>query len=925
MAGINIPVTFTGDPASLVSGLTSAINGSAAKAADGLDKAFGRAAPGLTGALGKLRGSFAAQGRQLGTAVAAGVKTTLTVGAAATGAAVAGILGTAVTKGLSRLNAIDQASAKLRGLGQDAKGVTSIMNDATIAVTGTAFGLGDAATVAAGAIAAGVQSGTELQGVLKTVANVAAGTGTSLQEMGAIFNRVAANGKASNMELQQIQDRGLPIYQRLAEQLNVSTDAVAKLAADGKISFEQFQAAAAAAAGTVADEMGNTVAGSLDNLNAALGRIGANTLGGVFGDMAPVIQTVTAALTPLEEVTKSLGTSIGSVLGPALQSGAAALLGFMSVFSNDPSDTIDKLPKSLEGLGSVVEKAQGWGEKVKGFWDSLTGGQQAAIGIGAAVGAVAGFGSALGPLLGMLGPFGGAIGKLLPSLGSLGGLLRFAMGPLGILITLFAGAFATSEEFRGAVFGLLEALLPLGQTLISALAPILGMLPSLFGMIVTAVTPLLTVVVELAGRLLEALVPVIQSLITSLLPPLMKVFMALLPVVLSLVPVIAELASTFIDILMPVIEALLPVVSTVFEAIGPIIESVATVLQGVVQVITGIINGDFSAAWEGAKTIVSGAIDFWNSLVDGVWAIGRDLVMGLWEGITGMLGQIQAAIVGLGADIIQWFKNVLGIASPSTIFLQFGKDILQGLINGLQSLLSTVTGVITSLGQSIINGFNRAKDTVVGVFNSIVSAGRDGFTRLGSAVSSGVATVVGFVSGIPGKIKSALGNLGSLLYDSGSRIIDGLVRGIRNAIGRVTSAVGDVMAAARRLLPFSPAKEGPFSGRGWTLYSGESIIDALADGVENRSSALRAAVLASVSDASDALKGVPQMLGAPTGSRSLINTATPAVAGPPAGGMTYINNEYGPRTDSARRREFEWAGRWATNARSFDDGALGTL
>lgn len=39
----------------------------------------------------------------------------------------------------------------------------------------------------------------------------------------------------------------------------------------------------------------------------------------------------------------------------------------------------------------------------------------------------------------------------------------------------------------------------------------------------------------------------------------------------------------------------------------------------------------------------------------------------------------------------------------------------------------------------------------------------------------------------------------------------------------------------RNLLPFSPAKEGPFSGKGWSLYSGQSIVEALAEGAASRS------------------------------------------------------------------------------------------
>jgi len=64
-------------------------------------------------------------------------------------------LGTALVSGFQRLNAIDVAKNKLRGLGHDTQAVEAIMKNALASVKGTAFGLGEAATVAAGAVAAG--------------------------------------------------------------------------------------------------------------------------------------------------------------------------------------------------------------------------------------------------------------------------------------------------------------------------------------------------------------------------------------------------------------------------------------------------------------------------------------------------------------------------------------------------------------------------------------------------------------------------------------------------------------------------------------------------------------------------------------------------------------------------------------------------
>src|SRR5690606_34415353 len=134
--------------------------------------------------------------------------------------------------------------------------VDTIMSNALESVRGTSHGLGEAAGVAAQAVAAGIKPGRELEGVLGTVANTASAAGVSMEEMGSVFAKAAtqANG-VQNDVISQLADRGIPIYQALADQLGVTAGEVFNLASSGKINFEQFAAAATKASGTVAAEM----------------------------------------------------------------------------------------------------------------------------------------------------------------------------------------------------------------------------------------------------------------------------------------------------------------------------------------------------------------------------------------------------------------------------------------------------------------------------------------------------------------------------------------------------------------------------------------------------------------------------------------------------------------------------------------------
>lgn len=277
---------------------------------------------GGSGLLGMAKGGAKrAGGAMLGLAGGA-----LKMGALGVGAAMAGGAGMVAKKGFSRLANIEDAQAMMTGLGYDKKTSGQAMDNALASVKGTAFGLDEAAITASGAMAAGIKPGKELEGMLKTVANAAAAAGVGMNDMGAIFNKVATSGKASNEALKQVADRGIPIYQKLADQLGVSAEDVFDMASKGKIGFDDFNKAMKAATGNVAKEKGNTVRGKMQNVGAAAGRLGANFLAGIFPSLGKGLDGLIDILDRLGEPAKAAGQAIGDIaqkasqlLGPALQ------------------------------------------------------------------------------------------------------------------------------------------------------------------------------------------------------------------------------------------------------------------------------------------------------------------------------------------------------------------------------------------------------------------------------------------------------------------------------------------------------------------------------------------------------------------------------------------------------------------------------
>ena len=147
-------------------------------------------APAIKSAFGEVEPVVQKKGSSIGTGLSGAIGKTLKIGAVSAGTAAGGLLAGAMAKGFSRLSAIEGAEAKLKGLGNSAEQVSGIMDNALGAVKGTAFGMGEAATVASQIVASGIKPGQELERVLKTVGDTAAITGDSMEGMGMILSLI---------------------------------------------------------------------------------------------------------------------------------------------------------------------------------------------------------------------------------------------------------------------------------------------------------------------------------------------------------------------------------------------------------------------------------------------------------------------------------------------------------------------------------------------------------------------------------------------------------------------------------------------------------------------------------------------------------------------------------------------------------------
>ncbi len=176
---------------------------------------------------------------------------------------------------------------------------------------------------------------------------------------------------------------------------------------------------------------------------------------------------------------------------------------------------------------------------------------------------------------------------------------------------------------------------------------------------------------------------------------------------------------------------------------------------------------------------------------------GGNVVLGILKGIVdGLIGIGEWIYNNMVYPIIEAFCNALGIHSPSTVFAEFGQNIIQGLFNGIQSLVSTIFGIWENIKQTASTVFNSIKDTVVNIWNKVVSTTQNVWNTIKSKVKegaqgawNGITSIFGNISGWFHDKFSQAWQAVKNVFSTGGRIFDGIKEGILSGLKAIVNAI----------------------------------------------------------------------------------------------------------------------------------------
>ncbi len=226
----------------------------------------------------------------------------------------------------------------------------------------------------------------------------------------------------------------------------------------------------------------------------------------------------------------------------------------------------------------------------------------------------------------------------------------------------------------------------------------------------------------------------------------------------------------------------------------------------------GRVQSGASSGWESVSDTVAGLT---QSIIDGFKSlfgfgqeneeiqqfedVGRQVIVGLVEGIDGKLGQLERAVNRIGETIINTIKQALGLGFwQSEEFKTMGRDVVDGLIDGINSRSGALKGALRRMSEDMVATFRAEMG---------IQSPSKIFAGLGGHLSEGLAVGIGRQEG---QVTAAM-----------DRIRANITRPMAAGIGGTALALGGGPALAS---PFDAVGASPGPG-GTISYSPQITIN----------------------------------------------------------------------------------------------------
>ncbi|MGG3951088.1 phage tail tape measure protein [Geobacillus thermodenitrificans] len=469
----------------------------------------------------------------------------------------------------------------------------------------------------------------------------------------------------------------------------------------------------------------------------------------IFGTEAAsgMLSVVEAGPQKLDALTKSLQNSAGASqeaaakmkdnLKGSLEELQGAFETAQITIGNALAPAIQKIAEALQGLIN--------------WFNNLSPSTQQFIATAAAVAAVlAGIGTAIGVLLAIIGAAASGIGALTAAFGAVSGAIAAAGGMAGVFSAAIAAITGPIGIAVAAIAGLVAAGVAIYQnwdTIKAKAIEIWGAIKDWFSQTLESIKQFFNNAWNNIKSATSATWETIKQVTVTVWNAIKS---AVLAIIMPFINGITNLFNGMKSGLQQIFNGLKQFFSGVWQAIK-------NIFLGAVLLIVDLVTGDFeglkndakaifenmknalSNIWEGIKKVFSGAVEAakgyvttaWNTIkstTSSVFNAVKSTISSIWEGIKSFF---STTVENIKTTIRNGFENmknavfekmtaakqtIVDIWNSAKQFLssidlyEIGRNIIQGLINGISSMASALWEKVKSIADSVKNALRDALD-----------------------------------------------------------------------------------------------------------------------------------------------------------------------------------------------------------------------
>lgn len=520
-----------------------------------------------------------------------------------------------------------------------------------------------------------IQFGAELKQVpelLDQMGKVSLSTGAKIDTVAYYYQKLISDGRINTLDLIQMGNQNIPIIGALAERLQTTAGGIRELAAQGKISIEDFQEAFKTLADDDAMErFEKTFSRQVDRFKGRVSDMKGALAGYYTTEQEGLVILENGLYSSARNFLKKFADTMTSTGESANPIGVSVIEGFQKV-GTAIGKIIDQITKLIEPALNLL------GKFLNFIGDNSELVTPLLLGLAVAIGKV-------GSQLPVIGQF---IAPITQNLGNITSGIKGLISThpmLSALVALFGTgliqAYRESDEFRQTIKDLLKSLGDFGKSLMNIVKTVLPALAKVFQALISsgAVRGIIQGVANALNGLASALASIPEGTLAGIISFLVSLKMFNSSPIMYAVYAISLLVAQIQEL----------------SKSGNIFDEIREGLSKV-----------FSAIGDTFRKIV----EWFGNIPDRLKTVGHNMMTGLMNGLIDGSRKIKQFMQDLGNTIVNTLKNVLQIHSPSKAMEYIGRYVTLGLANGIEDNEDAVQIAIDNLASDIL----KLSDKIIG-------------------------------------------------------------------------------------------------------------------------------------------------------------------------------------------------------------------